>query len=51
MAARFLNRLAGVGSAVGIGGFLVQKCIYDGACALLLASVSCLEAFRERYSD
>lgn len=31
MAARFLNRVAGVGSAVGIGGFLVQECIYDGA--------------------
>lgn len=33
MAARFLNRVAGVGSAVGIGGFLVQECIYDGAYA------------------
>lgn len=30
MAARFLNRVAGVGTAVGLGGFLVQECIYDG---------------------
>lgn len=34
MAARFLNRIAGVGTAVGLGGFLVQECIYDGAFAL-----------------
>lgn len=36
MAARFLNRIAGVGTAVGLGGFLVQECIYDGAsvCAM-----------------
>lgn len=32
MAARFLNRLAGAGTAIGLGGFLVQECIYDGAC-------------------
>lgn len=30
MAARFLNRIAGVGTAVGLSGFLVQECIYDG---------------------
>jgi|UniRef100_K3WAJ3 prohibitin 1 len=29
MAARFLNRVAGLGTAVGLGGFLVQECIYD----------------------
>lgn len=29
MAARFLNRLAGVGATVGIGGTILQECIYD----------------------
>lgn len=31
MAARFLNRVAGLGVSVGLGGFLVQECIFDGA--------------------
>ncbi|OWZ22237.1 Prohibitin [Phytophthora megakarya] len=29
MAARFLNRVAGIGATVGIGGFCLQECIYD----------------------
>ncbi|KAL4140323.1 hypothetical protein PRNP1_014608 [Phytophthora ramorum] len=29
MAARFLNRVAGIGATVGIGGFCIQECIYD----------------------
>ncbi|TMW60148.1 hypothetical protein Poli38472_000190 [Pythium oligandrum] len=29
MAARFLNRVATVGTAVGIGGFVAQECLYD----------------------
>lgn len=36
MAARFLNRVAGLGATVGIGGFCLQECIYDGACPLIL---------------
>jgi hypothetical protein len=42
MAARFLNRLAGIGATVGIGGFCLQECIYDGASSPLsplLASI------------
>ena len=31
MAARFLNRVASIGATVGIGGFCLQECIYDGA--------------------
>ncbi|RLN97088.1 hypothetical protein BBJ28_00003321 [Nothophytophthora sp. Chile5] len=38
MAARFLNRLAAIGTTVGIGGFCIQECIYDGARLLSLAS-------------
>lgn len=29
MAARFFNRVAALGTTVGIGGFVVQECIYD----------------------
>lgn len=36
MATRFLNRVAGIAGAVGVGGFLVQECIYDGVYAFLV---------------
>jgi TPP-dependent 2-oxoacid decarboxylase len=30
MAARFLNRIAALGTTFGVGGLVVQESIYDG---------------------
>lgn len=38
MAARFLNRIAGLGVTVGVGGLIAQECIYDGALSAVASS-------------